>query len=90
MIKSTIEILKKYNEDYSIVYFADHGLSHTKQYQDLKHYWENQKSYQVPLLFFNPVETNQVKINKQISGYQLVYLLSHWIGIQLNIQHDYI
>ncbi len=72
LIKSTIEILKKHNDDYSVVFFADHRLSHTEQYQDLKHYWENQKSYQVPLLFFNSGETNQVKINKQISGYQFV------------------
>lgn len=89
LIKSTVEILKKHNEDYSLVYFADHGLSHTEQYQDLRHNWEYQNSFQVPLIFFDSGETNQVKINKQISGYQFVYLLSHWMGIQLNVQHDY-
>ena len=88
-IKSTIEILKRHNEDYSVVYFADHGLSHTEQYQDLRHNWENQNSYQVPLIFFDSAEDSQIKINKQISGYQFVYLLSHWMGIKLNIQHDY-
>lgn len=89
LLKSTVEILKKHNEDYSLVYFADHGLSHTEQYQDLRHNWEYQNSFQVPLIFFDSGETNQVKINKQISGYQFVYLLSHWMGIQLNVQHDY-
>ena len=89
LIKSTVEILKKHNEDYSVVYFADHGLSHTEQYQDLRHNWEYQNSFQVPFIFFDSGETNQVKINKQISGYQFVYLLSHWMGIQLNVQHDY-
>ena len=89
LIKSTVEILKKHNEDYSVVYFADHGLSHTEQYQDLRHNWEYQNSFQVPLIFFDSGKTNQVQINKQISGYQFVYLLSHWMGIQLNVQHDY-
>ena len=89
LLKSTVEILKKHNEDYSLVYFADHGLSHTEQYQDLRHNWEYQNSFQVPLIFFDSDKTNQVKINKQISGYQFVYLLSHWMGIQLNVQHDY-
>ena len=89
LLKSTVEILKKHNEDYSVVYFADHGLSHTEQYQDLRHNWEYQNSFQVPLIFFDSDKTNQVKINKQISGYQFVYLLSHWMGIQLNVQHDY-
>ena len=89
LIKSIVEILKKHNEDYFVVYFSDHGLSHTEQYQDLRHNWEYQNSFQVPLIFFDSGETNQVKINKQISGYQFVYLLSHWMGIQLNVQHDY-
>ncbi len=43
----------------------------------------------MPLIFFDSDKTNEVKINKQISGYQFVYLLSHWMGIQLNVQHDY-
>ena len=88
-IKSAINILKKHNQDYSVVYFADHGLSHTEKYQDLRHNWEYQNSYQVPLIFFNSPQTAQIKINKQISGYQFVYLLSHWMGIKLNVQSDY-
>ncbi|WP_176713956.1 phosphoethanolamine transferase [Gilliamella sp. wkB72] len=89
LIKSTIDILKKHNEDYSVVYFADHGLSHAEKYQDLRHNWEYQNSYQVPLIFFDSSEKNQIKINKQITGYQFVYLLSHWMGIDLNVHHDY-
>lgn len=89
LIKSIVEILKKHNEDYFVVYFSDHGLSHTEQYQDLSHNREYQNSFQVPLIIFDSGETNQVKINKQTSSHQFVYLLSHWMAIQLNVQHDY-
>ena len=43
----------------------------------------------MPLIIFDSGETNQVKINKQTSSHQFVYLLSHWMEIQLNVQHDY-
>lgn len=88
-IKSTIEILNKHNTDYSVVYFADHGLAHTERYQDLRHNSDFQNSYQVPFIFFDSKIVSQQKINKQISGFQLVYLLSHWLGITLDVQHDY-
>lgn len=87
-IASTINILKKHNQDYSVVYFADHGLSHTNQFQDLRHNWEYQNSYQVPFIFFDSDKTIQQKINKKISGFQFIYLLSRWMGIHLDIQHD--
>lgn len=89
LIKSTIDILKKHNEDYSLVYFADHGLTHLDQYQDLRHNWEYQNSYEVPFIFFDSKSTTQQKIEKKISGYQLVYLLSKWMGITLEVSHEY-
>lgn len=88
-IASTINILKKHNQDYSVVYFADHGLAHINQFQDLRHNWEYQNSYQVPFIFFDSDKTTQQKINKKISGFQFIYLLSRWMGIHLDIQHDY-
>lgn len=89
LISSTIATLKKYNQDYGLVYFADHGLAHTDQYQDLRHNSNYQNSYQIPFIFFDSNNTIQQKINKQISGFQLVYLLSHWMGINLDVKHDY-
>lgn len=89
LIKSTIDILKKYNEDYSVVYFADHGLAHFNQHQDLRHNWEYQNSYEVPFIFFDSKSISQQKIQKKISGFQFVYLLSKWMGITLDVSHDY-
>ncbi|OCG42342.1 phosphoethanolamine transferase [Gilliamella sp. Bif1-4] len=89
LIAQTISILKKYNQDYSVVYFADHGLAHADQHNDLRHNSEYQDSYRVPFIFFDSDKTIQQKINKQISGLQFVYLLSQWMGIKLNVQHDY-
>ncbi|OCG00895.1 phosphoethanolamine transferase [Gilliamella sp. wkB112] len=89
LMSSAINILQKHHQDYSLVYFADHGLAHIEQYQDLRHNWEYQNSYQVPFIFFDSNNTEQQKINKQISGFQLVYLLSHWMGIELDVKHDY-
>jgi glucan phosphoethanolaminetransferase (alkaline phosphatase superfamily) len=89
LITQTIDKLEKYKQDYSVVYFADHGLAHTDQYNDLRHNSDYQESYRVPFIFFDSDKSPQQKINKQISGFQLVYLLSHWMGIKLEVKHDY-
>ncbi|WP_081296781.1 MULTISPECIES: phosphoethanolamine transferase [unclassified Gilliamella] len=89
LIAQTINILKKYNQDYSVVYFADHGLAHADQHNDLRHNSEYQDSYRVPFIFFDSDKTPQQKINKQVSGFQLVYLLSNWMGIKLDVNHNY-
>ncbi|MWP63204.1 phosphoethanolamine transferase [Gilliamella sp. Pas-s25] len=89
LIAQTINILKKHNQDYSVVYFADHGLAHADQYNDLRHNPNYQDSYRVPFIFFDSDKSSQQKINKQISGFQLVYLLSNWIGVKLDVKHDY-
>lgn len=89
LIAATIDTLKKYYQDYSVVYFADHGLAHADQYQDLRHNADYQNSYQVPLIFFDSNNQSQLRINKQISGFQFVYLLSKWMGIELDVKHDY-
>lgn len=89
LIKATIESLQKHHEDYALVYFSDHGLAHTDNYQDLRHNASYQNSYQVPLIFFDSNHTQQHRINRTISGFQFVYLLSHWLGIELDVKHDY-
>ncbi|OCG25375.1 hypothetical protein A9G22_00695 [Gilliamella sp. App2-1] len=89
LIAQTIDKLEKYKQDYSVVYFADHGLAHTDQHNDLRHNSDYQESYRVPFIFFDSDKSPQQKINKQISGFQLVYLLSNWMGIKLDIKHDY-
>jgi glucan phosphoethanolaminetransferase (alkaline phosphatase superfamily) len=89
LIAQTIGMLKKHNQDYSVVYFADHGLAHTDQYNDLRHNAEYKDSYRIPFIFFDSDNKPQQKINKQISGLQLVYLLSNWLGIKLDVRHDY-
>ncbi|OCG07933.1 hypothetical protein A9G13_06925 [Gilliamella sp. wkB178] len=88
-VNSAINILERHNQDYAVVYFADHGLAHTDQNQDLRHNWKYQESYQVPFIFFDSDKMPQQRINKQISGFQLVYLLSRWMGIELDVKHDY-
>ncbi|NUF49852.1 phosphoethanolamine transferase [Gilliamella sp. ESL0250] len=89
LIAETINKLEKYKQDYSVVYFADHGLAHADQYNDLRHNPNYQDSYRVPFIFFDSDKSSQQKINKQISGFQLVYLLSNWMGVKLDVKHDY-
>lgn len=85
LIRNINIMLQKKNESYSVMYFADHGLSHHKVGQYLAHDANYKQSYHVPLIQFSSDDTQRIYINAQKSGYDLINGIAEWLGIQEEI-----
>lgn len=76
--------LEKTKQPFTILYFSDHGLSHSKSNDadiTLRHgasYYEN---YHVPLVIINSDQTTQLRNSAQRSGLELLQGLAEWMGI---------
>lgn len=80
--------LEKTKQPFSILYFADHGLSHDQQKKDkfnqqysLRHTDRYYQNYHIPLVIINSDQTSQIRNPAQRSGFELLGGLANWLGI---------
>lgn len=79
--------LKLSNERWSMMYFADHGVSFSNRDMpsklDLIHGDEHKENYAVPFFITSYNDVNREFITARISGMNFLSLYSEWLGISL-------
>ena len=80
--------LEKTNQPFSILYFADHGLSyelkelnHSDTNFPLQHDDKYIQNYHVPFIIINSDQTTQIRNPAQRSGFEILGGLASWLGI---------
>ncbi|QLB12345.1 glucan phosphoethanolaminetransferase (alkaline phosphatase superfamily) [Bisgaardia hudsonensis] len=98
LIKAVVDLLKKQNESYSLIYFSDHGLAHTnkedpdKEKLTLEHDAEYKQSYLVPFLKLSSDDHQRTVVNTKRSAVNFLYGFSQWLNItteELNKNYDF-
>ena len=85
-IEETVTLLKEQNEPYSLIYFSDHGLSHThkedKKEVDLDFGEEHKQNFEVPFVKISSDDTSREVVNVKRSAFNFIYGFSQWLGIE--------
>ena len=85
-IEETVTLLKEQNEPYSLVYFSDHGLSHTyKEYKkeiDLDFGDKYKQNFDVPFVKISSDDKVREVVNLKRSAFNFIYGFSQWIGVE--------
>ena len=88
LLQQIYTTLEKTKQPFSILYFADHGLSHDQQEKDkfnhqysLRHTDRYYQNYHIPLVIINSDQTSQIRNPAQRSGFELLGGLANWLGI---------
>ncbi|EMK3758740.1 sulfatase-like hydrolase/transferase, partial [Providencia rettgeri] len=74
------ELLKSKNS-WSMLYFADHGLSFIDNQQDLIHGDKRKQNFEVPLFITSSNSVDREIISAQRNGLNLFQLFAEWLGI---------
>lgn len=83
LIENVNQLLQQQEQSYSVLYFADHGLSQREGFNDiLRHNFVYKQNYEVPLIQFSSDDTKRTYINAQKSGFDLINGMAEWLGIQ--------
>ena len=95
-IEETISLLKEQNEPYSLIYFSDHGLSHThkenKKEVDLDFGDKYKQNFDVPFFKISSDDKVREVVNLKRSAFNFIYGFSQWIGVEtkeLNPHYDF-
>ncbi|EPQ5229132.1 phosphoethanolamine transferase [Providencia rettgeri] len=79
--------LKSSNEKWSMLYFADHGVSFSNQNTpsklDLVHGDEYQENYSIPFFITSYNDKDREYITARMSGTSFLSLYSEWLGIDM-------
>lgn len=81
IIRRIVQLLSS-KGSYSLIYFADHGLSVTEHH--IKVDGELKNSYEVPLMMLSSDDVQRIFIKKRISQIHFLDLLSGWLGVNNN------
>ncbi|PID63844.1 MAG: hypothetical protein CR974_00975 [Gammaproteobacteria bacterium] len=81
-LKQLTASLQAMGESYSLVYFADHGLSVTPS--DVRHNQDIKNNYQVPFFVLNSDDTTQRHIKQTYSNGHFLDLFASWLGVTTN------
>lgn len=87
LLQKTTRELRAQGEPWSLVYFADHGLSMENKPgsatgKELEHGYDSKQNYEVPLLMLSSNATKHVMNPAIRSGYRLLDGLADWMGIK--------
>lgn len=85
-LKNIYEIAKESNKNFSIVYFADHGLFLDSS-KTLYHGTQYKQNYEVPLVIINPKIKETVYINEYRNLNDFLYLYTDLLHIQTSNLH---
>jgi len=85
-IEETVTLLKEQNEPYSLIYFSDHGLSHTykedKKEIDLDFGDKYKQNFDVPFVKISSDDKVREVVNLKRSAFNFIYGFSQWIGVE--------
>lgn len=85
-IEETVTLLKEQNEPYSLIYFSDHGLSHThkedKKEVDLDFGDKYKQNFDVPFFKISSDDKVREVVNLKRSAFNFIYGFSQWIGVE--------
>ncbi len=83
LIKEVIELFKS-QENYSLIYFSDHGLSHKQNGDRFSMFVNNQykQNYQVPFIKISSDDKNRVFIKTQRSAFNFMSGFAEWLGVK--------
>ncbi|MBN6065455.1 sulfatase-like hydrolase/transferase [Aggregatibacter actinomycetemcomitans] len=86
LIEEIVSLLKSENESYSLIYFSDHGLSHTnkenKKEIDLDFGEESKQNFEVPFVKLSSDDTSRNLVNVKRSAFNFIYGYAEWLGIK--------
>lgn len=94
LLEKAVEALKARGESWSLVYFADHGLSMerkpgTENGRELEHGYDAKQNYEVPLLMMaSDIHAHSMNPAKR-GGYRLLEGLADWMGIRSDSIPEY-
>lgn len=87
LLRTIYDDLKLNNERWSMMYFADHGVSFSNRDMpsklDLIHGDEHKENYSVPFFITSYNDVNRELITARVSGMDFLSLYSEWLGINL-------
>lgn len=85
-IEETVTLLKEQNEPYSLIYFSDHGLSHThkedKKEVDLDFGDKYKQNFDVPFFKISSDDKVREVVNLKRSAFNFIYGFAQWIGVE--------
>lgn len=84
LIEDIDKMLKETGETYSVMYFSDHAQARNKENHThiVVHNPKVKQGYHVPLIIFSSDDTKRTYIDAYKSGYDLIYGIAEWLGIQ--------
>lgn len=83
LIKEVIDMFKS-QQDYSLIYFSDHGLSHQQNGDKFSMFVNNQykQNYQVPFIKISSDDESRVIIKTQRSAFNFMSGFTEWLGVK--------
>ena len=86
LIKNVVDLVKtESNNNYSLIYFSDHGLSHREKESErgtLQVGNEHKENYQVPFIRISSDDSERKILKTQRSAFNFIYGFAQWLGIQ--------
>lgn len=81
LLKRIVDIANEDGKAWSLIYFADHGLSHIKNEDGLSHSDKYRENYSPPFMMINHDSNSQKRITDIRTGMDFVSMFSQWIGV---------
>ncbi len=84
LLQQIYDRLQAKKQTFSIMYLADHGLSHRHQIitgWKLTHSFDKKQNYEIPLIILSSDSQSQTYIDAQKSGFQFINAVAEWLGI---------
>lgn len=91
LLSDVANMAKASGKKWSMIYFADHGLSFENadtQYARLLHGDQHQQNYTVPLFITSSDSTRRITHSQPRSALNFLTLFTQWIGIKDNLIQD--
>lgn len=85
LLSQVVESLRQHQATWSMVYFADHGLSYIDKdtsHAYLTHSDTTRENYEVPFFVLNSEDTRQQYVDKPYSGLDFLPLFADWLYIK--------
>lgn len=89
LLKQTVSIANKNGGPWSLIYFADHGLSHINNRNDLSHSDKYKENYSPPFVMISYDSDSVKEIDEIRSGLDFMGIFAQWIGVtDMHIKHN--
>lgn len=89
LLKQAVNIAIKNGGPWSLIYFADHGLSHINNRNDLSHSDKYKENYAPPFVMISYDSDSAKEIDEIRSGLDFMGIFAQWIGVtDKHIKHS--